>query len=239
MTRVSRTTLVFLTLCATLSSCGGPETGTRSSGGHGSSGVIDAPATRWLEGIRQGDILTYRVTRPEQADASVRLRVQRMVRRGERGVAAHLVPDGAPPLDVSVTARWLAGDDSGLFQMNEDGQLADPGFVPLDDTGRVMAEARAARIWRIPPEWRTAMQRSSGALDDGWSVDELEMTIDGPVRGDRCATIQHHEDDGTITRVLICANLGAVQVMRMRRDDIEEERWTLVEVGRSIQSEVQ
>ncbi len=235
-----RTTFGLLALAASLSSCGGPQTGTGSGAGSATgTDTMEAPPARWLEGIRQGDILTYRVTRPEQADASVRLKVQRMVRRGDSGVAAHLIPDGPPPLDLSVTARWLAGDETGLFQLNEDGQLADPGFVPLDDAGRVVAEARAARIWRIPPEWRAAMQRSTGALDDGWSVDDLEMTIDGPVRGDRCATIQHREDEGTITRVLICANLGAVQVMRMRRDDIEQERWTLVEVGRSIQSDVQ
>jgi len=225
-----------LTLLLAATGCPEQGTSTGTSGGSGTSGSeVSAPPARWLNGIRQGDLLTYRLRRPEQMDLNVRMRVQRLVRRGESGVAAEIVPDGEQPTDAQLSARWLAGDETGLYQMNAGGQLADPGFVPLDASGRVIAEARAARIWRIPPEWHAAMEHTQGALDDGWSVDDLEMTIDGPVRGDRCATIQKREDDGA-TRVLICANLGAVQVVRLRHDEIEEERWTLVEVGRSVQS---
>jgi hypothetical protein len=189
----------------------------------------DASGPRWLESLKQGDVLVYRVRTADGREQDARFRVQKLVRRGH-GVAARMEPV-APGIDSPAAAGyWIAGDETALYRLEAHAALADPGFVPLDDSGRVVPEGRADARWRIPAEWKNEMEGDSSqreSVEQGWEVDELEMTLDGPVRGDSCARISRTGPDGFV-RLVVCANIGMVELESGSSEEIPEESWKLV-----------
>lgn len=180
-------------------------------------------------------MLAYDVESADGGHRTVRLRVEQLVRRGH-GVAARLVPLERTPDEGerSLIARWLAGDETGLYQISDTRDLADPGFVPLDSSGRVVTTSERV-VWRIPREWQASLSTPGSALDQGWAVDELDLVLDGPVRGDRCARIVRQQSERT-TRLLVCANLGIVEALDGDDQDLRSERWRLVEVTHDLDS---
>lgn len=124
--------------------------------------------------------------------------------------------------------------------------------VPLDDSGRVVPEGRVdtrrripvewtvvpeGRVdmrWRIPAEWKTGIDdesRQQQAIDKGWEVNELDMTLNDPVRGDSCARITRNDPEGFV-RLLVCANIGMVELESSPSEEIRRESWKLVEIER-------
>lgn len=192
---------------------------------------VDTESPGWLAGIEQGDVLSYRVEAPDAPIRTVRVRVDRMVRQGN-SAAALLVPvhDASEVADPSLTPRWLAGDAEGLYELQAHEALLDPGFTPLDPTGRVIDSGRDAALWRVPQSWDEVVHHEQTHSVGGWSVEELDLTLDGPVRGDRCTRIR--KDTGTTrVRMTICANVGMVDLER--GDDTEiGESWELTEIVR-------
>lgn len=184
--------------------------------------VGDGPG--WLAALAEGDVMTYSVQTQDRDLVTVDLTVARLVRRGT-GVAVLLSPTAAPG-EVEVESHWLAGDDHGLYRLPRHEDLEDPGFVPLDAQGRVQADSRRGAKWRVPTSWP-----QEGSLEgEGWELEELELTLDGPVRGQRCARIRRQRGE-RVTRLTICADLGMVELSR-GTEAHPSERWHLLRILR-------
>lgn len=191
--------------------------------------AVDTESPAWLAGIQQGDVLSYRIETPNSHTHTVRIRVERMIRQGQ-SAAALLVPIGAE-VHAEVKAHWLAGDAEGLYELQAHESLLEPGFTPIAADGRVIDSGRSQALWRVPQSWDEVVQHEQQATLSGWSVEELDLTLEGPVRGDRCARISK-EVDGKRVRMTICANLGMVDLTR--GDDQElGETWELIEIARA------
>lgn len=187
--------------------------------------VRAAPATPWLTGLQPDNVLTYQVRTNDGQVLTARYRVGRLVRRGA-GVAALMLPLPDSDYGLPLAAYWLAGDDRALYRLDRPPELADPDFVPLDGQGTVLSDAATVTRWRVPREWEQMANASSG---DGWEVEELDMVVDGPVRGDRCAQIRQHAAD-VPSRLTICGNVGLVAMVRGPEGSMGE-RWELMGVA--------
>lgn len=190
--------------------------------------AVDTESPAWLAGLAEGDVLSYQVETPDSHPHTVQLRVQRLLRQG-KSAAALLVPVG-DSIDERVKAHWIAGDADGLYELQAHEALLDPGFTPLDGNGRVIDSGRTAALWRVPQSWDEVVHHEDTAALGGWAVEELDLTLDGPVRGDRCARIRK-EADGLTIRMTVCANLGMVDLQRGGDQEIGES-WELVQIAR-------
>jgi len=192
---------------------------------------VDTESPGWLAGIEQGDLLSYRVAVPDAPVRTVRVRVDRMLRQG-KSAAALLVPvtDANETVDTTLTTHWLAGDAEGLYEIQAHEALLEPGFTPLDETGRVIDSGRTGALWSVPQSWDEVVHHEQTNSVGGWSVDELDLALDGPVRGDRCTRISK-QADGTRIRMTVCANVGMVDLQRGADTEIGES-WELTEIVR-------
>jgi len=185
-------------------------------GGAHQEGTAQAPAaTHWLEGLTEGGILLYHVSVQDMAPASVELRVDSISRDAHR-VAARLVPIGPVPTGVTVRPAWLVGDATGLAQ------IANDSTDPLGPARTASEEVD----WHVPPTWGS---RPSG-LDEGWTIDELDLAVDSDVPGEQCARISRRRGTER-TALAICANLGLVELERAVDEQVQE-RWVLIRVDR-------
>lgn len=190
--------------------------------------AVDTESPAWLAGIEQGDVLSYRVDTPDSHPHTVQLRVERLHRQG-KSTAALLIPIGDSDSN-SVRAHWIAGDAEGLYELQAHEALLEPGFTPLDSNGRVIDSGRSGALWRVPQSWDEVVQHEQTPALGGWAVEELDLTLDGPVRGDRCARISKQEA-ATRVRMTVCANLGMVDLQR-GDDHAIGETWELIEIAR-------
>lgn len=193
--------------------------------------AVDTESPAWLAGLEQGDVLSYRVQTPDSHTHTVQIRVDRLQREG-KSAAALLVPitDASASDDTNMKAHWLAGDADGLYELESHESLLDPGFTPLDANGRVIDSGRSGALWRVPQSWDEVVHHEETAVVGGWSVEELDLTLDGPVRGDRCARIGKLVN-GKRIRMTVCANLGMVDLQRGDDQEIGES-WELIEIAR-------
>lgn len=181
----------------------------------------------WLRRLAEQDILTYVVQRGDERDGvTVQLVVQKLIRRGA-GVAALLLPR-EPSADVASQPHWLVGDAGGLYRLEGHVDLAEPGIVPLDAEGHILGQSLSGVRWQFPSGWPA---RESAPDREGWQVEELELVLEGPVQGQRCARIRR-EDQGQATRITVCADLGMVETIR---GDVESpvESWSLARIQRA------
>jgi len=211
--------------------------GEGGEGGSVAGPVEAAPPARWLESLSEGLVLTYAIRLEDEGSASVRMRVARVVRRGD-GVAVQFLPMGAAPDGVAAEGHWLAADGRSLQQIALRGAVLDPLFVPLDTAGRVVrpdVPAAGGSSWSLPATWTGGEEGGEReSLSGGWWIDEFDLRLEGPVRGDRCARIARQDGD-EVTRLLVCANLGVVEIERGESEERIREHWRLVEVARPIQ----
>ena len=235
--------LWLMTLCASSLGCGAlcARTASSSETAAGSSETA-APASasaqathgpQWLSSLQVGDTLVYHVSALDGADTVAHVHVARLVRQGV-GVAALLWPDPQTARELGFHTRWLAADDHGIHQLFYSDEMRDPQFMPLDAQGRVRAlsttvsaSGPAAHVWSLPH----ALQEERATLGGGWEVDELDFQLEGPVRGDRCARIVHNVGART-TRVVVCANVGIVEVVVDEDQMTVHERWRLMAIER-------
>jgi hypothetical protein len=193
------------------------------SGGTSDSRVDDA---RWLAGLRRDDLLRFSVVIGEAQPVSVGYRLSRLERRGH-SVAALFEPEPAPDYPGVLTPYWLAGNDEALWRLDHHPQLIEPGFVPLAADGRVLLDPRqGAALW-LSTRWQDQSAEERGP-DQGWVIEELSMTLEGPVRGDRCARLSRVEG-GQV--VVVCGDVGVVQLERGGLGPAAEH-WQLVEIRR-------
>lgn len=189
---------------------------------------VDTQSPAWLASIEQGDVMSYRVQTPDSHPQTIQLRVERMQRLGN-SAAALLVPIGTTT-NESIKPHWIAGDADGLYELQTHESLLDPGFTPLDAQGRVIDSGRNSALFRVPRSWDEVVHHETGPTSGGWSVEELDLTLDGPVRGDRCARISK-QLEGTRIRMTVCANVGMVDLQRGDEQEIGES-WELIEIAR-------
>jgi hypothetical protein len=193
------------------------------SGGPAASRTDDP---RWLASLRAGDTLVFSVVVGEAQPVAVQYRLTRLEHRGV-SVAALFVPEPAPDYPGALEPYWLAGDAQALWRLDHHPSLLEPGFVPLDASGRVLLDPRqGAALWLSGP-WSDTRVDQHGP-DEGWVVEELSMTLEGPVRGDRCARLARAEVGQA---VVVCGDVGVVQLERGESGPAAE-RWTLVEIRR-------
>jgi hypothetical protein len=77
----------------------------------------------------------------------------------------------------------------------------------------------------VPSSW--GMPRRDEAHDD-WAIDELELMIEGELRGDRCARYTREHEEGS-RMVIICASVGIVEDVRSSLDGRPLESWKLLD----------
>jgi len=185
---------------------------------------VDDP--RWLAGLARDDLLIFRVVSGEAQAIDVSFRLSRLERRGS-SVAALFEPEPALDYPGKLEPYWLAGNSEALWRLDHHPQLIEPGFVPLAADGRVLLDPnQGAALW-LSNRWEqpNAEQREP---DQGWVVEELSMTLEGPVRGDRCARLSRAEGNQA---VVVCGDVGVVQVDRGAQGPAAEH-WQLVEIRR-------
>lgn len=189
-------------------------------------------ASVWLTGLREGEMLTYTVTLHDETETRVAFRIGQVLRRGD-GLAVRLLPVGTPLLDSPVFARWMVADDHALYGLEETASLTQPGFEPLDAGGAIVTEARDAIAWQVERTWAegSAASRLGAPSSAGsWSIEGHEQTVEGAVRGEQCVRLRQ-QDGVLVTRMLVCANLGVMELTRTGGDESDEQHWRLVEVG--------
>ncbi len=198
-----------------LAACGGASV--EAADDHAGSPATAPAAPAWLAGLEPGRVLRYEVRRGEEAPVAVALRVEQKLERGP-AVAVYLVPEGPVPTNIEVTPRWLVGDDVGLSQIT-----GDAGLPPLDARGNLSPGARSGTTLRLPGTWRG---RSTQVEDRGWAIDELELRLEGEVRGDRCARFTQVTEEGERV-VVVCARVGIVEEVLTGPDGRPLVRWRL------------
>lgn len=198
---------------------------------------VEAAPPEWLRALHVGDTLVYHVSRRDQPDLVARVQIARVLRRGV-GVAVLLWPDPHARRQLNVRPRWLAADDRGIHQVVGQDEVLDPQFVPLDLEGRFIGTSRvvedprmAGPVWTLPHDLRA----DQTALGGGWEVDELDFQVEGPIRGDRCARILRRDNEET-RGIVVCANVGVVEVVVEQGEMNVTERWRLVEIARPVDS---
>lgn len=184
----------------------------------------------WLGELTEQGMLTYEVT-PAGAEAPVEVRmlVQQRVIRGE-SVAVRLVPIGTPLGEEPIFPQWLIGTPDGMSGLDETASFTTPGFVPIDESGRMRTEAASGQLWRVEARWIRAGEAASGTeAAVGWTLAERVGAIREPVRADDCVRLER-SDEGATSVILACAGVGVVE----RRDaagDGVESLWRLTAVG--------
>jgi len=205
------------------------DPGTGPSGGEGpGQSVTDRPASevsvRWLEGLTTEQVIKYEVRISENPAVTVSLRVARKIERGG-SVAVQLVPVLPIPPGVEAVTRWLVGDEVGLVQVAG----GDAQFVPLDEEGKLLAEARSMTTLRLPSAWHEAPDEEA---EQGWAIDELELMLEGEVQGDRCARFSQ-QNEARSRMVIVCARVGIVEEVHSGPDGRPLLSWRLVGAQRA------
>jgi hypothetical protein len=185
---------------------------------------VDDP--RWLAGLERDDLLVFSVVSGEAQPISVSFRLSRLERRGA-SVAGLFEPAPSPDYPGKLEPYWLAGNGEALWRLDHHPQLIEPGFVPLAADGRVLLDPnQGAALW-LSKHWEQT-NAEQGEPDQGWVVEELSMTLEGPVRGDRCARLSRAEGNQA---VVVCGDVGVVQFDRGVQGP-GAEHWQLVEIRR-------
>ena len=202
---------------------------------HAQEPTVQGPS--WLTDLSVGDRLIYHVERLDEAGVVAEVEVARLVRRGV-GVAALLWPSPETARDLGFRSRWLAADDHAIYQLVSSRETLDPQFLPLNSDGRVVVpnaseeepSSEASPAWSLPH----ALRPDQSSLGGGWELDELDFQLEGPVRGDRCARLRRPGERDQATSVVVCANVGIVQVLVAESEMTVRERWQLVEIRRRV-----
>jgi hypothetical protein len=230
--------------------CGAPQSSTTDPATAGSStssddtsgGESDAPGASEASteeptslpfaSLHAGDTLTYLV---QGADGDHRAfyYVHEVVRRG-RSVAVRLRPVGAPVGDsLVIFGGWLVAGVEGMLALEPHVTLGQPGFVPIDEAGRLVTEARGMVAWRVPPRWQAADARAFETDPvDGWRLAGSEPSVPGPVAGESCVRLERREAASTLTFV-VCRNVGIFAMERRGEGDASDGSWRLVDLGAS------
>ncbi|MCS6799091.1 MAG: hypothetical protein NZ898_11270 [Myxococcota bacterium] len=243
-----RSCAIGLVLCLGASACGASSTPTATarSGARaaaptspetqqseGEPGSDPEPATAWLGELRDGETLTYLVHEESGREHRVRMRVARVVRRGE-SIGIHLAPVGALfSEDAPIYPRWVIADARGLAELEPHVEFTVPGWEPLDAEGRLRTEAADNLAWRVPVEWlRPGSASRPGDAVLGWTLVGYEPRVEGAVRAERCARIER-ADGGERVALLVCADLGVVEKRTVGEDGVAQRWWRLVDAGAS------
>lgn len=224
-----------IALAATVAACGGTTaaapTTTATAAAETTSPTDEAPAAPsapWLAALTPAAMLTYRVTASD-GTSDVRMQVQERVERGG-SVAVRLAAIGTPLADAPVYAQWLIGSADALQALEEHAAFTEPGFVPIDGSGRVLTEAASHESWRVEARWLRADRLASGReASAGWTLLERVPSVEAPLHAERCARLEQRE--GAVRLVqLVCADTGVVELVRMDGEAVRE-RWELVSIG--------
>lgn len=224
--------------------CGAPESSTtadESSGGDAPAPTPTATNAEETEGdaatlpfasLHAGDTLTYLVHGAD-GDHRAFYFVHEVVRRGP-SVAVRLRPVGAPVGDsLVIFGGWLVAGVEGILALEPHVTLGQPGFVPIDEAGRLVTEARGMVAWRVPPRWQAADARAFETDSvDGWRLADSEPSMPGPVAGESCVRLERREDASTLTFV-VCRNVGIFAMERRGEGDASDGSWRLVDLGAS------
>lgn len=180
------------------------------------------PARAWLDNIRQGDQLTYEVTTRDQASSTVVVTVERLERSADR-TAACMVPSRSVASTTGMdTPHWLVGDINGLSRIE----------VSATGCTASLGETSSDQVWRLPSDWSDLEAHQSHI--GSWSIDELDLRVEGPIRGDRCARFVTEEPAGK-TYLVVCANVGMAELERVEPGDFTTERWRLISITSPVQ----
>lgn len=174
-------------------------------------------------------MLTYRVQHEAAEPTEVRMLVQQRVLRGG-SVAVRLVPIGTPLGEEPVYPQWLVGTPESMSALDEAASFTTPGFVPIDDTGRLRTEAASNEAWRVEARWlRVGVTSPGEEAAVGWSLQERIGTIREPLVADGCVRLER--GDGSIRSIIVaCAGVGIVERIE-RAGDEQRSRWQLIEIG--------
>lgn len=226
--------------------CGAPETSTTADESSGAEQPeptttatnadepdADADAESLpFASLHAGDTLTYLV-QGANGDHRAFYFVHEVVRRGQ-SVAVRLRPVGAPVGDsLVIFGGWLVAGVEGILALEPHVTLGQPGFVPIDEAGRLVTEARGMVAWRVPPRWQSADARAfeTDAVD-GWRLAGSESRVPGPVAGESCVRLERREAASTLTFV-VCRNVGIFAMERRGEGDASDGSWRLVDLGAS------
>jgi hypothetical protein len=208
---------------ALASACGAPTTSSGDTGsGSTSGGSEPTPSRTWLENIRQGDRLEYEVTTRDQGTFTVEVVVERLERGPDR-TAACLVP--ARPIETNTGMdgpHWLVGDANGLSRVEGSAAGCATDLPTIEES----------QVWRLPSDWSDLEAHRSRI--GSWAIDELDLRVEGPIRGDRCARFVT-ETDGVKTYLVVCANVGMAELERLAEGDFPTERWRLLSIRSPVQ----
>ncbi len=181
----------------------------------------------WLTGLAADAMLTSEVQCSSAEARVVRMLVQQRIERGA-SIAVHLAPIGTPLGETPVYPQWLVGTPDGLTALEEHAAFTEPGFVPIDDSGRLVTEAASSEAWRVDPDWLRADRLSSGEAAAGWTLLERVAAIDTPLHATRCARLERAEGSSRAT-LLVCADVGVVELERS--EGTARESWRLTAIG--------
>jgi hypothetical protein len=175
-------------------------------------------------------VLVYEVALADGERRRVQMQVQQVVRRGH-GVAVRLAPIGTPLDEEPVYPRWIVGDEHVLVGLEETAALtSEAGYAPIDEAGRMRTEVMEHVTWRLFRDWLlVGATVSGGEVSMGWRLAERIDDLDRPVTGRGCVRLERDEAGARIG-LLVCANLGVVEQVRMSRSGTVEERWSLIRV---------
>jgi len=223
-----------------LSGCGGSEPSARSA--HDADeppadvAVTDGAepsepeASPWLSRLQEEGMLTYQVEGAAgEAPIEVRMQVQQRV-SAAGNVAIRLVPIGTPLGETPIFAQWLIGTPESMSALEEGASFTTPGFVPIDERGRLRTEAAGSEVWRIESRWLRAGSTASGTeVAVGWTLRERVGVIAEPIDAEGCVRLERSDASASST-LLVCAGLGVVERVERSGDDVCS-RWRLVAVG--------
>lgn len=184
-----------------------------------------------LDGLHEGDSLTYRVHRANGEELDVRMRISTVIERGG-STAVQLSPMGTELSDTTpIFPHWVIGNEHGLFGLEEHVTLTEPGFVPLDEEGEMVTEAASNVAWHVPPEWWDPAQAAfNNDPVEGWTLAGHRDLVEGTVRGEQCVELEREEGE-LRHRMLVCANIGMVESAMSGATDEDPFTWRLVDLG--------